>query len=184
MLLHVDNCFPQSVHHRLDLIWHLLVKPSLRGLVQSIWCNGWPSLPFRGWIMGYHWCLLLQAWHVKLYWLSNNDIYLLTAEWHWRPPSKERFFWHDLEVNGIMLRIYSYFRKNVLYHILWCLHYEMQSILPCTFSKPEWTIGKTIGVIGARTIRLAVPHFNLLIGWSSWAIFPSGNVCSCLNMSW
>jgi hypothetical protein len=28
-----------------------------------------------------------------------------------------------------MLRIYSNFRKNALYHILRCLHYEMQSIL-------------------------------------------------------
>lgn len=44
--------------------------------------------------------------------------------------------------------------------------------------KPWWTIGNTIGVKGERTIRLAVPHFNRLIGASSWDTFPSGNVCS------
>jgi hypothetical protein len=27
-------------------------------------------------------------------------------------------------------------------------------------------------------MRLAVPHFNRLIGPSSWDTFPSGNVCS------
>lgn len=48
-----------------------------------------------------------------------------------------------------------------------------------TFSKPQWTIGKTIGVTGARVMRLAVPHFNRRIGASSWHTFPSGKVCNC-----
>jgi len=48
-----------------------------------------------------------------------------------------------------------------------------------TSSKPWWTIGRTIGVTGERTMRLAIPHFNRLIGASSWDTFPSGKVCSC-----
>lgn len=89
-------------------------------------------------------------------------------------PKKDKF--SHLKASDDLFEIMYMKWKTFLAYSQKSIKINIKKIRKTTCSNPLCTIGKTIGVIGARTMRLAVPHFNRLMGASSWDTFPSGNV--------